>query len=296
MTFEAIGVPWCISTRPEMLDSLRARILGRIARFDASYSRFRPDSLVSRMAMAEGGGSFEFPADSIPLFALYDRLHRATRGRIDPLVGSDLELLGYGRELTLRISPDARGRIGRINRRPSWTDISRSGRRLTTPGPVLVDVGAAGKGFLVDELGRMLEADGITEYMVDASGDYRFHAGEALTIGLEDPSDFSRAIGTASISRGALCASGVSRRRWRDISVGMQVHHILDAVTGLPTTGTLASWVVAEDAATADGLATALFTTSPQDLRAHFDFDFALLRSDRTALISRDFPGRIFTD
>ena len=40
-------------------------------------------------------GRFEFPEDSVALFDLYDRLVTATDGAVDPLVGRQLELLGY---------------------------------------------------------------------------------------------------------------------------------------------------------------------------------------------------------
>jgi FAD:protein FMN transferase len=94
-TFSAIGTRWEIETEARLDDGVRRRILERIEAFDAMYSRFRPDSLVSRVAAAARGGRFEFPDDSIALFDLYDRLAAATGGAVDPLVRRDLELLGY---------------------------------------------------------------------------------------------------------------------------------------------------------------------------------------------------------
>ena len=66
--FEAIGTQWEIETPEPLGRGLRQRILERVERFDAIYSRFRPDSLVSRIAAASAGGRFEFPDDSIALF------------------------------------------------------------------------------------------------------------------------------------------------------------------------------------------------------------------------------------
>jgi FAD:protein FMN transferase len=94
VTFDAIGTRWCIDTEEPLSGEVRDRILDRIRRFDRTYSRFRPDSLVSQAAAA-AGGRFEFPEDSIALFDLYDRLVAATDGAVDPLVGRQLELLGY---------------------------------------------------------------------------------------------------------------------------------------------------------------------------------------------------------
>ena len=71
---------------------LRQRVLDRVERFDHAWSRFRDDSLVTRLARE--GGAATFPKEARPLFELYGRLHDATDGAVDPLVGRDLELLG----------------------------------------------------------------------------------------------------------------------------------------------------------------------------------------------------------
>jgi thiamine biosynthesis lipoprotein len=92
-SFEAIGTHWEIETPEPLGHRLERRILERIQQFDATYSRFRSDSLVSRVANAPRGGCFDFPEDSIALFELYDRLHAVTGGAVDSLVGRDLELL-----------------------------------------------------------------------------------------------------------------------------------------------------------------------------------------------------------
>ena len=252
--FEAIGTQWEIET-PEPLDRpLRRRILERIQQFDSTYSRFRPDSLVARVAAAPVGGCFDFPEDSVTLFDLYDRLYTATGGAVDPLVGHDLELLGYDRTYSLVPAPDrlteahARGRA-------RWsTDVVREGTSLVTRRPLVIDVGAAGKGYLVDIVTEILREAGITRFVVDGSGDLR-HAGEScMRVGLEHPLDPGLVIGVSHLQDRALCASAVSRRVW-----GAGLHHVLDARTGVPVRDVVATWVVADEAVTADGLATALF-------------------------------------
>jgi thiamine biosynthesis lipoprotein ApbE len=68
--------------------TIRDAVQARIWQFDLTYSRFRPDSLVARVAQATGGGRYTFPGDAIALFDLYDRLVRATGGALDPLVAT----------------------------------------------------------------------------------------------------------------------------------------------------------------------------------------------------------------
>ena len=135
-TFEAIGTQWEIETRQPLGPWLQQRMLERIEQFDTTYSRFRPDSLVSRMAAAPHGGCFDFPDDSIALFDLYDRLHAASGGAVDPLVGRDLELLGYDQAYALTPAPDRVRAEAHARGRANWSkDIVRDGTSLVTRRP-----------------------------------------------------------------------------------------------------------------------------------------------------------------
>jgi thiamine biosynthesis lipoprotein len=282
LSFEAIGAPWRISTPNELPTRLADAVHARIDEFDGVYSRFRPDSLVSRIAVEPG--TWTFPADAAPLFALYRTLYNATSGAMSPLVGGRLENLGYDRDYTLQ--PQARPVSV-----PVWDDIMAwNGTSLTTSEPVLVDVGAAGKGYLADLVADVLLAAGIEEYLIDASGDLVHRGDEPVRVGLEHPFDSTKAIGIAELSNAALCASATGRRSW-----GPGLHHILDATTGEPTSTVAATWAIAKSGLIADGLATALFFVGAPELSASFDFDYVRMFPDGRVLYSPAFPGELFT-
>ncbi|MFD7325633.1 FAD:protein FMN transferase [Streptomyces sp. NPDC059875] len=289
-TFDAIGTQWKIETDGAIPDLLRSRILDRIRCFDVTYSRFHPESLVSRIAAAREGGGFEFPGDSTRLFDLYDRLHTATGGAVDPLVGRDLEVLGYDASYSLTPAPEPVRAAERARGRAAWaTDVVREGTTLVTRRPLVIDVGAAGKGYLVDIVSLLLHDAGFTRHVVDAGGDLR-HAGQQPTrVGLQDPFNPRRVIGVADLREGALCASGIGRRAWGD-----GLHHVLDGRTGLPTRRVVATWVLADEAAVADGLATALFFTDPGRLARDFRFAYARMYADGRAETSQNFDGELF--
>jgi thiamine biosynthesis lipoprotein len=225
-----------------------------------------------------------FPSDAGPLFDLYRRLHEATDAAMSPLVGRTLETLGYDRGYSLR--PHAIPAAV-----PAWRDtVAWNGSELTTLRPVVVDVGAAGKGYLVDIIGALLADHGVADFVVDASGDI-LHAGDAaIRVALENPFDPTRAIGVVNLRDASLCASASNRRVWGD-----GLHHIIDATTGLPTRGVVATWAIAASGLVADGLATALFFAEPDRLAREFEFGFVRMFADGRVESSAGLDGELFT-
>lgn len=284
-SFEAIGTRWRIDTAEPIPDAVRTAITDRVSRFDRDWSRFRDDSLVSRILREPG--RHRMPDDAPELLDLYALLFRATGGRVSPLVGRTLESLGYDAEYRLTPSP-TRVPV------PSWDDaISWDGEHLTTATPVLLDVGAAGKGYLVDLVSSLLVDHGIPQHVVDASGDL-LTRGVPLRVALEHPLDPSQAIGVVELSGGAddaaLCASASNRRAWGD-----GLHHVLDAVTGEPTSQVIASWAIAPSALWADGSATALFFDTPPNFFAlHHVITVRMFANGRVER-SPSFSGELFS-
>ena len=255
-----------------------------IDEYEQALSRFRMHSLVDEMRRAAHGGSFDFPDWAGPLFDLYDALVHATDGAIDPCIGEDLIRLGYDARYSFHLSPDALApatgwNLGAAHGRATWReDVERHGTTLITRHPVVLDFGACGKGYLVDLIAQrfMESTDGITSgpgpdpYVIDAGGDLLIQSpDQPLTIALEDPANTENAVGTARVDAGAFCASAPSRRHWE--AAGHRLHHLLNAVDGLPEHDVAATWVYVDanqpyPTALADGVATALFTTPPNQL------------------------------
>jgi len=256
--FPGIGTRWQVDTSVPLTGLVLHRILDTVERFDATWSRFREDSVVSRMREAVDGGTFSFPEEGAAIFDLYDQLHDASGGAVDPFVGADLEALGYDAAYSLspiEPLPEPAG----VDRWRSWAD--RDGGTLTTDRAVTLDVGAVGKGLLVDIISEMLTAEGQTDFVVDGSGDMRHRGTQTLRVGLEHPLHADRVIGVAEVQDAAICASATNRRRW---AAGL--HHVVDARTGRPTDDVIATWAVAPTAAQADGWSTALFFTEPDSV------------------------------
>ena len=243
--FDAIGTGWVIETLGELPEGARASVVQLIDRFDREWSRFRTDSLVSELSREPGERAA--PPDTAPMLDLYARLSDATDGAVNPLVGASLAHRGYDSDYTL------------VDRGPvpapaDWRrDLTWSPDRIHLRIPATLDVGALGKGRLVDLVLASVRAHTHGPVVVDASGDIAV-SGTLERIGLEHPYDPRRAIGVWAVRDGALCASAVNRRAWGD-----GLHHVLDARTGEPVRTVVATWAVAPEAMTADAVATALF-------------------------------------
>ena len=278
-TFEAIGTHWRIDTRDALPVPIADAVTARVARFDRDWSRFRADSRVGALATP---GRHRLADDAGPLLAFYRELFEATSGRVTPLVGRTLEALGYDAAYRLRAADD-------IPSVPGWdAAIAWDGEFLDVVHPITLDVGAAGKGYLVDLVSDLLADAGIGEHIVDASGDLRSR-GVPMRIALEHPLDPRKAIGVAELTDGAFCASATTRRAWGD-----GLHHVLDPLTGMPARGVLATWVLAPTALVADGIATALFFDPDPGFVARSASAFARMNDDGTVEVSPDFPGEMF--
>lgn len=281
--FGAIGTHWEIDSVDPLTNQVKKAVSQRIEDFDRVYSRFRDDSVL--MELSREATEVTLPEDAVELFDLYRRLYEATGGRFSPLVGDALHNLGYDPSYRLTSLP------GPPTPPPAFENVvSLSETTLTSYRPVTIDVGAVGKGYLVDIVGKLLAEHSIHEFTIDASGDLLHHGPTPESVGLENPRDPDRVLGVATLENRALAASATNRRTW-----GNGLHHIIDGLTGLPVREVEATFVVAESAALADGLATALFMTAPENLAGVGDFEWVMMFSDGSLKSSPAFPGEVFS-
>lgn len=263
---QAFGTGILVSSPSPSVCAAQGALEACIEEFDRIFSRFRADSVVNSPSALR-----HFPSWADELFEIYDVLGALTDGRFSPLVAERLAKMGYG---------------PLFGQEDDHT----------------LDFGAAGKGFAVDRMASVL-SHYVSAYTINAGGD--IYTTEHITAGLENPWNFSQALGTVELQPGtALCASSPSRRHWTALDTGEEVHHILDA-----TTATYASWVtvstgeMCENATTAhptawaDGLATALFLTEPQRLRhpAVPEWNFARIDTEKKAEQSYSWAGSFFS-
>ena len=284
-TFDAIGTSWTVTTAVEVAGPVRAAVLELTDAYDRTYSRFRSDSVIAPLAAA--AGTVDLPPSAAPLLDLFDTLNRLTNGAVNPLAGSSMESLGYDAAYSFTSAGPSPA--------PGWAaaaswQAQADRTLLRTTVPATVDIGAAGKGQLVDLVFGLLRDAGHRELTVDAGSDLRHSGPRPLRIALEHPYNPAQAIGVVPLAGRALCASAPNRRRW-----GPGLHHIIDARTGRSVDTVAATWVLADDTMTADALATALFFTDPGTLAEEFAFDYVRMFSNGRATFSDAMAGVLFS-
>jgi FAD:protein FMN transferase len=279
--FSALGTAWEIETATPLSKVVQRNVAERLEVFDRTYSRFRSDSLVHQL---QSPGYYVFPEDVRPLMRMYRACYELTHGQMTPLIGSMLEDAGYDADYSMVARPLRP--VPPLDDVVSWDE----DRTLHVKRSIVLDVGAAGKGYAVDIIAAILEENGYENYLIDASGDIRQRRGHRDVIGLEDPFDATKIIGTMAVQNKSLCASASNRRAWGDY------HHIMNPYSRLPEARVIATWVVADDTLTADAIATALFfIDDTRPLLKRFNVSYVRLLRDGRLDVDPQFKGELFT-
>jgi thiamine biosynthesis lipoprotein len=283
--FEGIGTKWQVDIYKEISKSeekdLLSLIKNRIELFDHAYSRFRDDSLVSKMS--KEAGVFILPDDAKKMLELYSDLYKHTNGFFTPLVGNLLSDAGYDANYSLLQKKE-------LKKVPKWEDvITYDYPNIIIKKPVILDFGAGGKGYLVDLVAEVLEANDVFEYCIDAGGDILHKGNSPIKIGLENPENLDQVIGVYSLQNGSICGSAGNRRAWGNFT------HIMNPKTLSSPRNILAVWVMSETAMLSDALATCLFFVPARTLSDKYKFEYVIIYSDYRVEKSNGFSGEIFT-
>ena len=281
--FEGIGTKWQIDIYKQISESEERKILSlvknRIEIFDKAYSRFRDDSIVTKMSKETG--IFLLPDDAKKMIDLYFDLYNITNGFFTPLVGNLLSEAGYDAKYSLQKKD--------LRKVPKWEEaILYDFPNIQIKKPVILDFGAGGKGYLVDLVSEVLEENNIFEYCINAGGDILHKGNTPIRVGLENPENAEQVIGVYTLQNGSICGSAGNRRAWGDFT------HIMNPKTLSSQKNVLAIWTVARKALLADSLATCLFFVKASTLRQNYDFEYILIKNDYSIEKSIGFSGELF--
>jgi thiamine biosynthesis lipoprotein len=193
----------------------------------------------------ESGGTFDITIE--PLVRTWGFIGGTPRVPSQEEIDAALEIVGQDK---IRFDPD----VGEL--------------RFTKAG-VKVDLGGIAKGYGVDCVADLLRRAGVTDALVDLSGNMVALGNAAgrkgWTVGVRDPSGEHPYIARIVLEGEAVATSGDYEQF---VDAGGKRHgHILDPRTGWSARGLSSVTVVADRAIVADAWATALFVMGPEEAR-----------------------------
>ncbi len=229
--------------------------------FEAKYSRFRPDSLVSRINAAAGQGWVEIDPEMEQMLNLCDSLHFMTDGVLDATALPLLRLWNYKAEHP-RVPGD--DEVAAARRLVGWRKVQRAAGKVCLPEKgMALDFGGFGKEWAVDIVAQIAGAHGLAAALVDFGHDLRAvgvpPGRPAWHVGLEDPQRPGTPRGSIAVGAGKGVASSGDYLRCFVMN-GRRYGHIVDPRTGRPVAnGCLQATVIAGSCLLAGVLSTTAF-------------------------------------
>ena len=205
-----------------------------VLRIEAKYSRYRDDSVTTRINRAAGGEAVSIDAETAALLTYADQCHRISGGRFD-LTSGALRRAWDFRRTPPRI-PDVAA-IKAATALIGWNRVEwdESSARLPDAG-MEIDFGGIGKEYAADRAATVCAAHGIEHGLVNLGGDVRATGpqpdGAPWRVGIRHPRREGAAIATVLLESGAVATSG-DYERFFEIA-GQRYSHILDPRTGRP--------------------------------------------------------------
>jgi len=135
---------------------------------------------------------------------------------------------------------------------------------LTKDKNIKLNLGSVVKGMIIDEVVEYLIDQGVESGFVNAGGDMRiFGRKRPYKIGIQHPrSNSYEAIDVINVTNKSVVTSGDYERFF--IKDGKRYHHIIDPITGYPSTNAVSVTVISDKAIVADAYSTALFLLDPK--------------------------------
>ena len=264
LSFPALGtvceVQYAAPGGPAQAAAFEHAATSWVAAFEAKYSRFRPDSLVSRINAGAGRTWIEIDAEMDGLLKLCDTLHFMTQGVLDPTALPLMRIWNHQAESPRIPSP---GEIAAARALVGWKKVQRAPGKVFLPeAGMALDFGGFGKEYAVDIVAQIATEHGLTSALVDFGHDLRAvgtpPGRPAWHIGLEDPQKPGTPSGSIAVVGKGVASSGDYLRCF--VVDGKRYGHIIDPRTGWPVAnGCMQATVIAASCLQAGVLSTTAF-------------------------------------
>lgn len=207
--------------------------VAEVRRIEFKYSRYRSDSLLSRVASLAGSGqALAVDAETAGLLDYAAGLHASSEGLFDISSGVLRRAWDF-RSARLPQPEMLRACLALVG----WDKVAWDGRTLYLPvAGMELDFGGFGKEYAVDRAAALLQELGIRHGHVNLGGDIRVLGprpdGSPWLFGIQHPRQPGQVLAQLPLTEGALATSG-DYERYFELE-GRRYCHVLDPRSGEP--------------------------------------------------------------
>lgn len=272
---------------------LADQAISEVRRIETKYSRYQPDSVISRINAAAGKANAEVAVDpeTAQLISFAAKLFESSDGLFDCTSGVLRRAWDFKAKVPQIPDPLT---LSKLLPMVGWKLVDWDGERiaLTREGMEL-DFGGFGKEYAVDRATTLLETAGVKHGLVNLGGDIRVLGpqlnGEPWRIGIRDPrsteQDDDRCFASIAVSQGAVATSG-DYERYIEVN-GQRFCHILNPHTGWPVSHWRSVSVLSPLCVLAGSLATIAMLKAGQAMKFLESEGVSFLLSDATGKLTR---------
>lgn len=241
--------------------ALTEKIDNELQKFNLSLNPFNPNSTIAKVNRNEPVEVDEWFKE---VFNKSMEVSKNSDGVFDITCAPLVNLWGFGFSKKDSITPEM---IDSLKTFVGYQKVRLEGNKVIKDDPrLLLNCSAIAKGYSSDIIARLLEREGVENYMVEIGGEVTMKGvnpkGECWRIGINKPEDDSTGIINEIEEIVQLCKKGgvATSGNYRNYYVkdGKKYAHTIDPRTGYPAEQSiLSATIVANDCMTADAYATA---------------------------------------
>ncbi len=239
--------------------------IDEVRRIEHKYSRYNPQSIVSRInALAGTGTTLAVDTETAGLFDFASRLFEISAGLFDISSGVLRRVWDFRRPVVPSAS-DVQALLPLIG----WDKVCWCDSHIELPSVGMeVDFGGFGKEYAADRAADILRLKGILHGYINLGGDIRVLGPRSdlspWQFGIRHPRQANALISSIALAGGALASSGDYERFFE--TGGRRYCHVLDPRTGWPVSYWQSVSVVAPSCAGAGALCTIVMLMGEEGL------------------------------
>lgn len=245
---------------------IQSDVTGILERLDRQiFSTYEEQSELSRFNRSPVGQPIRVSRELLDVSMLATEISELTGGAFDVTVGPLVNLWGFGPQMSRDQVPSVE-QIAQAQQKVGYhyLRIDPEQSSLRREADVYVDLSGIAKGYVVDQVAAYFDSIGVSSYFLEIGGELKIRGlkpgGEFWIPAVERPVDTAPQVFEILNSQGeelAIAGSG-DYRNYFEVD-GVRYSHEIDPRSGYPIDHNLAAvYVIAEETARADALATAL--------------------------------------